>query len=101
MKQICIALVIFLLLLAAQAQAHSLFFSLVADGPDSVELAGAFSDGTLAAGIPVKVYAKDDGRLLWQGRTDEFGLCLFQRPGGPYEVELDAGPGHRVREDGI
>jgi hypothetical protein len=101
MRTSIIALALLTLLWAAPARAHSLFFSLVEDGENTIELAGAFSDGTLAMGIPVKIYGKEGGALLWQGRTDEFGLCLFERPGEPYEVELDAGPGHRVREDGI
>ncbi|WP_051053210.1 hypothetical protein [Pseudodesulfovibrio piezophilus] len=66
-----------------------------------VELEGMFSNGVMGAGIAVNLYSKEDNALIWKGRTDEFGLCTFERPDKPYEVELDAGPGHQSREDGI
>jgi len=89
------------LTLCWQAHAHTLYFTLHDVGDGTVELEGLFSNGALASRTAVKLYDKADGNLLWQGRTDDFGICTFQRPEAPYEVEVDAGPGHKARGDGI
>lgn len=101
MRSIFLITPLLLLLLCGQAHAHTLYFSLTDNGDNMIELEGMFSNGIMAAHITVALYAKEDGTLLWQGRTDEFGACIFERPNKPYEVELDGGPGHRARQDGI
>lgn len=89
------------LLLCGQALAHTLYFTLTEGGDSTVEVEAMFSNGAVPARIPVRLVAKDGGKVLWEGRTDEFGQCVFKRPGKPYVVELDAGPGHQARRDGI
>ncbi|WP_415717907.1 hypothetical protein [Maridesulfovibrio sp.] len=90
-----------ILLLSSQAYAHSLFMSLTDIDDNKIELEGMYSTGEMAVKTPVKIYRTKDNSLIWQGETDELGTCIFTRPPEPYEVELDAGPGHQVREDGI
>lgn len=92
---------LFILMFCGVANAHTLYFSLTDDGDNIVELEGMFSNGATAMKIPVKLYDKENGKVLWEDRTDEFGICTFTRPDVPYEVEMDAGPGHQARQDGI
>ena len=88
-------------MLCTMAHAHSLYFTLSDDGENTVEMEALFSTGALAAGATVRLYDKQGGKVIWKGKTDEYGTCIFQRPDVPYEVELDAGPGHQSRGDGI
>ncbi|MFW5498807.1 MULTISPECIES: hypothetical protein [unclassified Maridesulfovibrio] len=92
---------LFILLMSSQAYAHSLFMSLTDIDENTIEVEGMYSTGETAVKTPIKIYRTKDNTLLWQGETDELGTCTFARPTEPYEVELDAGPGHQVREDGI
>lgn len=101
MKIKSILISLFILMLSSQAYAHSLFMSLTDIEENLIELEGMYSTGEMAVKTPVKIYRTKDDTLLWQGETDELGTCTFDRPKEPYEVELDAGPGHQVREDGI
>jgi uncharacterized lipoprotein NlpE involved in copper resistance len=101
MKVKIISAGLFVLLLAGQAFAHTLYFTLYDDGENSIELEGMYSTGEMAMKTPVRLYDQKTGKLLWEGKTDEFGICTFTRPDAPYEVELDAGPGHQARENGI
>jgi len=101
MRSIVIMVPLLVLLLCAPAQAHTLYFTLTDGGNSTVELEGMFSNGAVPARVTVKLLAKADGKVLWQGKTDEYGVCVFQRPQQPYAVELDAGPGHQARRDGI
>ncbi|WP_291327541.1 hypothetical protein [Desulfovibrio sp. UCD-KL4C] len=96
-----ILLGLFILLLGSQAYAHTLFLSLSEIDENSVELEGMYSTGEIASETPVKIYRAKDNKLIWQGKTDDLGSCIFTRPNEPYEVELDGGPGHQAREDGI
>jgi hypothetical protein len=89
------------LLIATPALAHTLHFTLDDNGDNTVELSGMYSTGEIAANTPVTLFGKEKGNVLWHGKTDEDGYCIFTRPAVPYEVELDAGAGHQCREDGI
>lgn len=100
MKSIIIAATL-ILLLCTHAHAHTLYFTLSDYDDGTIELEGMFSTGTPAAGIKVILYNKKDDAMIWKGKTDEFGICVFQRPSVPYSVELDAGPGHKARQEGI
>lgn len=100
MKSLLIAPIL-VLLLCLPADAHTLYLTLSDYDEDTVEVEGMFSNGTPAAGVKVIVYEQETDRVIWQGRADEFGACIFERPEVPYAVELDAGPGHQARQDGI
>lgn len=101
MRSAIILVPLLVFLLCAPVRAHTLYFTLADVGDATVELEGMFSNGSVPAKVIVRLLAKDDGRQLWEGRTDEFGVCVFTRPQQPYVVELDAGPGHQARHDGI
>lgn len=101
MKRTAAAAIVLVLLLCAQAQAHTLYFTLSEYDDALIEVEGMYSTGTPAAKTTVRLLAKADGRVLWEGRTDEFGTCVYERPDVPYEVELDGGPGHQARQDGM
>lgn len=89
------------LLIATPAFAHSLHFTLDDNEDNTIELAGMYSTGEIAVNTPVTLTSKENGTILWQGKTDEDGCCTFTRPTVPYQVELNAGAGHQCREDGI
>lgn len=89
------------LMLVAQVQAHSLYFTLRPEFDNHIELEAVFSNGQTPAGVTVRIYDKNTDTIIWQGKTDEFGTCLFERPDSSYDVELDAGPGHQTRQSGL
>lgn len=101
MKKTCLILATFILLSAGTAQAHTLYFTLMDNEDGTVDLAGMYSTGEAPVQTPVRLINTQDNSVIWQGKTDENGECTFNKPETPYEVELDAGPGHVAREDGI
>ncbi len=51
----------------------------------------------------VEVCLEDEkGKVLWKGKTDDDGECTFKKPGVPYTIIMDfgPGPGHQAREKG-
>ena len=101
MKLIIRLVLVCSLLIATQAYAHTLHFTLDDNGDNTIELVGMYSTGEIAANTPLTLIDKASGKVLWSGKTDEDGYCTFTRPAVTYEVELDAGAGHQCREDGI
>ena len=68
-----------------------------ADGTITCE--GGFSDGSTAAGIPLRV-RDSNGRILIDAMMSERSEYTFDRPAGRFRVEFDAGDGHVIRIDG-
>ncbi|WP_421901371.1 hypothetical protein [Maridesulfovibrio sp.] len=101
MKKICLILTMIILLGTTAVQAHTLYFTLMDNEDGTVDLAGMYSTGEAPVATPVRLINTLDNSVIWQGKTDENGECTFNKPTVPYEVELDAGPGHTAREDGI
>ena len=101
MKKFITVLATCILLSATVVHAHSLFFTLLDNEDGTIELEGMYSTGEIASHTLVKVFNGENHALIWEGKTDDFGTCTFKRPSLPYEVELDAGPGHVAKEDGI
>jgi hypothetical protein len=60
---------------------------------------GGFSDGSPAAGIPLRVLDAN-GRILVDGVMSERSDFTFDRPDVRFRVEFDAGEGHIVQIDG-
>lgn len=89
----CLAAV--LLLLPALAAAHSAVFDCFNEKEGTVTCEGGFSDGSSAAGVPVKVLDTGD-KLLLSGAIDKEGRFSFKRPAGDFRVVFDAGQGHSV-----
>jgi hypothetical protein len=84
---------------ACQAIAHTPLCSCYDNGDGSITCEGGFSDGSSAAGVKMRVVAKD-GRVLINGKMDTDSEFTFKRPPGPFSVEFNAGPGHLIEVEG-
>ena len=89
------------LILNSQAFAHTLFMTVEDNEDGTVTVQGMFSTGATGAGIEVRL-EDEKGKVLWKGKTDDDGECTFKKPGVPYTIILDfgPGPGHQAREEG-
>jgi hypothetical protein len=90
------------LLIAVSASAHTPLLYIEDNEDGTIYIEGGFSDGSSAAGIPVRM-EDADGNTLWEGVLDEFG-AVESTPipeVEPYYVIFDAGPGHVVTKEGI
>jgi hypothetical protein len=84
------------LLSPGRASAHDLrlILMLPPDRPTELVVEAGFDDDTPAEGAKVTVTAAD-GTVIAEGRTDERGVCKFERPGpGKYTVTVESA-GHR------
>ena len=88
-----------LLLLATIAVAHTPLCSCYDNGDATITCEGGFSDGSSAAGVEMRVVDKD-GKVLIKSTMDEDSEFTCKKPGSPYKVILNAGPGHMVEIDG-
>ena len=95
------AFLILVLALSSQAFAHTLFMTVDDNEDGTVTVQGMFSTGATGAGIEVRLENKKD-KVLWKGETDADGECTFKKPGVPYTIIMDfgPGPGHQAREEG-
>jgi hypothetical protein len=102
MKNIIVFFTALFLLLAGApviAQAHSSLMSCFDNGDDTITCGGGFSDGSSAAGVPIRV-EDADGNILLQGQMSEDDEFTFDKPKTDFVVIFDAGPGHSIREKG-
>ncbi len=79
------------------AQAHAIGLSCKLAG-QLVRVEAYFSDDT--PGIDALIVVRDrEQAVVAQGRTDDRGVWTFPRPpAGRYEVSVDAGAGHRAKQ---
>jgi hypothetical protein len=94
-----IALLAVGLFLAGQAQTHTPLCSCYDNGDGTITCEGGFSDGSSGAGVLMKVVDKT-GKVLVEGKMDEYSEFTFKKPDTPYKVIFDAGPGHVVEVKG-
>ena len=89
------------LILNSHAWAHTLFMTVEDNEDGTVTVQGMFSTGTIAASVEVRL-EDEKGKVLWKGKTDDDGECAFKKPGVPYTIIMDfgPGPGHQAREEG-
>jgi len=92
-------LVALLLMIAAPAQAHTLFMTVTDNDDGTVSVEGMYSTGAVAAATPLRL-VDSKGKVLFKGLTDDAGELTFDKPKTGYRIILDGGPGHRVEEDG-
>ena len=94
----CMALA---LILNSQALAHTLFMTVDDNEDGTVTVTGMFSTGAVAARVEVRL-EDEKGKALWKGKTDDYGECTFKKPGTPYTIIMDfgPGPGHQAKEKG-
>ena len=81
------------------ALAHTPLCTCYDNGDGTITCEGAFSDGSSAAGVEMRVVSKD-GKVLANGKMNEDSEFSFETPKTPYRVEMNAGPGHNVEIDG-
>ena len=89
------------LILNLHAFAHTLFMTVEDNEDGTVTVQGMFSTGTIAARVEVRL-EDEKGKVLWKGKTDDYAECTFKKPGVPYTIIMDfgPGPGHQAREEG-
>jgi hypothetical protein len=89
------------LILNSQAFAHTLFMTVEDNEDGTVTVQGMFSTGAIAGRVEVRL-EDEKGKVLWKGKTDDDGECTFKKPGVPYSIIMDfgPGPGHQAREEG-
>lgn len=102
-KIVCSLLVCLVLVLIVNSQgfAHTLYMTVEDNDDGTVTVQGMFSTGAIAARVEVRL-EDEKGRILWKGKTDDYGECTFKKPGVPYTIIMDfgPGPGHQAREKG-
>ena len=86
------------LALAAPALAHTPLCSCYDNGDGTVTCEGGFSDGSSAAGV--RMYVEAGGKVLIEGKMDDFSEFSFDKPAGAYKVVFDAGEGHAIEIEG-
>lgn len=96
---ICLSfLAAFMFFGTANVFAHTPLCSCYDNGDGTIVCEGGFSDGSSASGVKMKVEDKD-GKVLIQGKMDEFSEFSFDKPKEEYKVIFDAGPGHEIKID--
>lgn len=104
MRKIFVGIFTFMVLVLAfnlQVFAHTLFMTVEDNEDGTVTVQGMFSTGAIAARVEVRL-EDEKGKVLWKGKTDNYGECTFKKPGVPYTIIMDfgPGPGHQAREEG-
>ena len=96
-----LACLVLALILNLQAFAHTLFMTVEDNEDGTVTVQGMFSTGALGAWVEVRL-EDEKGKVLWKGKTDDYGECTFRKPNVPYTIIMDfgPGPGHQAREEG-
>ena len=95
------ACLVVVLVMNLQALAHTLYMTVEDNEDGTVTVQGMFSTGAVGTWVEVRL-EDENGRVLWKGKTDEYGECMFRKPGVPYTIIMDfgPGPGHQAREEG-
>ena len=75
--------------------AHSPLFDCFDNGDGTATCEGAFSDGSSASGIGIRVELVN-GRVLLQGELDDASSYTFDIPQQEYSVFFEAGEGHEL-----
>lgn len=98
-KRLSYALPALLAGLTAPVFGHNAICDCFVDEGDTILCEGGFSDGSAAAGIPVRIVDRD-GKVLIEGAMNAKSEFRFEKPAVAFSVEFDAGEGHVVRIDG-
>jgi len=95
------AFMVVALILNSQAFAHTLFMTVEDNEDGTVTVQGMFSTGAVGAWVEVRL-EDEKGKVLWKGKTDDDGECIFKKLEVPYTIIMDfgPGPGHQAKEKG-
>jgi len=94
MKRTIILTMIFMILSASSALAHTALMSCFDEGDGTITCEGGFSDGSSASGVEVRV--EQHGKVLLKTKMNEYSEVNFKKPQGDYTVIFHAGEGHTV-----
>jgi hypothetical protein len=97
-KVLVIGIMVFGLACAAPVLAHTPLCACYDNGDGTVTCEGGFSDGSSATGVQMRVEA--GGKVVIQGKMDDFSEFSFDKPAGDYKVVFDAGEGHDIEIEG-
>ena len=89
-----------LLVLPSVAWAHKPLLSVEDNEDGTLCIEAGFSDGGSGAGHKIILKEKATGKVISQHKVGEDGSLGLKKPGVPYTVTFDAGPGHVVTKDG-
>lgn len=95
MKIAILLLLLPMLGLGTKAFAHTPLFACYDNADGTVLCEGGFSDGSSAAGVPVRVF-DTTGEVLLEGQLDQLSEFEFAKPDTVYSVLFDGGEGHRI-----
>ena len=82
-------------LCSLEAFAHSPLFDCFDNGDGTASCEGAFSDGSSASGVGIRVELAS-GRVILQGELDAASSYSFDIPDAEYAVFFEAGEGHEI-----
>ncbi|ASM37531.1 hypothetical protein [Campylobacter sputorum] len=74
--------------------AHTGLMSCFDNGDGSITCEGGFSDGSTAKGV--KFHLIQGGKSVLEETFNEDSEVTFKKPNGDFEVQFDAGEGHKV-----
>ncbi|ASM40779.1 hypothetical protein CSPB12327_05850 [Campylobacter sp. RM12327] len=74
--------------------AHTALMSCFDNGDGSITCEGGFSDGSTAKGV--KFHLIQGGKSVLEETFNEDSEVTFKKPNGDFEVQLDAGEGHKI-----
>ena len=84
---------------AGSADAHNAICDCFDNGDGTITCEAGFSDGSPAAGIPLRVI-DSAGKVLVEGEMSAQSDFTFAKPDVGFRVQFDAGEGHVLQIDG-
>lgn len=87
------------LALVTSAFAHTLFMSVTDNEDGTISVNGMYSTGAEASHTDLRL-VDGNGKVLFSGKTDEFGEAEITKPDVPYIIILDGGTGHVAEQEG-
>lgn len=92
---------VFILIMYSDVYSHTLLLQVEDLDDGNISVTGRFSTGQAAVGAKVRLVEKNKGKIIFEKRITEAGEVIVKIPELPYEIQLDAGPGHMVVKEGI
>jgi len=81
--------------IATSALGHTALCACFDNGDGTITCEGAFSDGSSAAGVTMRLLDKNN-KLILESRLNADSEFTFDKPETSFKVQFDAGPGHEV-----
>lgn len=93
--------IIFLYLIPSFLFSHTLILNVDDNEDGTILIQGVFNTGQLAPGAEVRIESLVTGKVLFKKRLPDESELTIDIPKEPYQVVLDAGPGHQIVKEGI